>query len=228
MNQHLDRNGGAGDLPYQVILDLDDEKYAAAANNLVQLFAGDTDDSGGFDLEKALATAKGQSDLAIVGTINAEIEQSKSTLSLIVSNLIQACASAGAMGISSKDSKIKTALEGIFNDLKAQHGKPWLNFTTGDGDSARTTTYTYDMFYACHSPATDGFLAAGPLVFRVSTDASAAELLGGGSGQGDEDDASGVDGGGAPSSRETRLRIRYETHQFDISVKGFTVVKAVG
>ena len=49
------------DLPYQIILDLDDERYSSQAQDLVRLFKNDVDNDGNvdnLDLGKALATVK--------------------------------------------------------------------------------------------------------------------------------------------------------------------------
>ncbi|MBE9088489.1 hypothetical protein IQ232_01440 [Microcystis aeruginosa LEGE 11464] len=198
------------DLPYQIILDLDDERYSSQAQDLVRLFKNDVDNDGNvdnLDLGKALATVKAQPNLAIIGTINSSYKQSKKALVALVQGIAETVARAGALALSGENNAFNDVLTKVFGNLKEQEGKPWFKIASGAGGRTGKTVYTYNLFYISHSPSTGGLLSATLLSCRVSIDASIKDLLG-------HDD-------------EDKVDIKYEKYQVETEIKGLSLIKPV-
>lgn len=195
------------DLPYQVILDLDDEGYSSQAQDLVRLFKNDVDNDGNLDFGKVLTTTKAQPNLAIIGTINSRYKQSRKALVALVEGIADTVARAGALNVSGENSEFNDSLTKVFGNLKEQEGKPWFNISSDAGGRTGGTVYTYNLFYISHSLSTGGLLSATLLSFRVSIDASIKDLLG-------YDD-------------EDKVDIKYEKYQVATEIKGLSLIKPV-
>ncbi len=226
MNSEIARTD-ALDLPYQVILDLDDERYSSQAQDLVRLFKNDVDNGGNLDLNKALATVKAQPDLAIMGTISSTYKQSKKALVALTKGIAETAANSGALGLSGDNNELNDVLTNVFGNLKKQEGKPWFKIAAGAGGGIGETIYTYNLFYISHSPSTGSLLSATLLSCRVSIDAPIKDLLGHDSGDSDQSADSGASHS-AHDLPQSMVDIKYEKYHVETEIKGVSLVKPVG
>lgn len=217
----------APDLPYQVILDLDDEKYLSPAKGLVCLFKNDVDKAGSLDLKKVLGTVNTQPDLTIMGTINSSYKQSKKALVALVKGITETAANAGAIGLSGGKNEFNDVLTNVFGDLEKQEGKPWFKIAAGTAGGIGQTVYTYNLFYISHSPSTGSLLSGTLLSCRVSIDAPIKDILGHDEGDDDQSTESGASHS-AYDLPQSRVHIKYEKYHIETEIKGVSIVKPVG
>ncbi|MCX4027074.1 type-1Ba cytolytic delta-endotoxin [Endozoicomonas sp. SM1973] len=190
--------------PFQLFLNLEDEKYVQQATAIADLFEKDVDVNGRFDLEKALATAKGQPDLAIMSTNNTTLKKSYSTLSAITSSISDALESQGTIGITD-NKQLSNVLAHAFCDLQLQEGKPWFHITSTAGREADKTVYSYDMFIVTQGASTGSVIAAGPLTLKVTVNDPIEEILG-------------------KKDTTKKLRLTLKEQEMTIEIKGFQFV----
>jgi hypothetical protein len=214
---HCDKN-----LPYKVILDLDDEIYLSQAQALAQLFEDDIDNNGNLDFEKAMAAVQAQPELAIMGTINSNYKQSRQTLAVLAGGITEAVKNSGALGLSGSEHELNEELEETFGNLKQQEGKPWFVISKSDGHNKDKTVITYNLLYISQSPSTGALLSASLLLFQVATNASLEELLEANTPDHDQSMSEAVD-----PSHKSKFRIRYEKFEVEALIKGFAFVKPI-
>ncbi|MEI7187694.1 type-1Ba cytolytic delta-endotoxin [Dickeya dianthicola] len=187
-------------LPYQVFLNLQDERYYAQAIRLAQLFVHDVDDKGQLDMAKAVKQAQSQPDLAIVATNNMTLKKSFDTLSALTTALSEQLKIEGVLGIS-QDSYIQNILSHAFCDLDTQKDKPWFHINTHPTANHQVTSYSYSLFIVTQGEETGAMMAAGPLIITVAPSTAITDIF---------------------STKDWRLTLKKE--EITISIKGFQIV----
>lgn len=213
-------------LPYQVILDVEEEKYFSQVKDLVGLFKNDVDKDGKLNIEKALDSIKAMPELAILGTNTASYKQTRKALHALVKGIADTALSAGICSSFGSDENIAKVLISIFGNIQKQEGKPWFNIMPCTGNRIGETFFTYNLLYISHSPAMGSILSMTLLSCSVTIDASIKDLLGHDVGEADQK----VDSNSSSSvygMQHSPDDIKYEKYQVETELKGVNFVKQV-
>lgn len=159
---------------YQEILEVDPE-YQFAALELAQLFQDAINpDTLYFDFNKAIGLVKQDKNLAITGTLNQTISKNSAEVSVVIDELAKLLTNLGIKLTPERMGSYSQTISQAFTNLQEKKDSAFIfwNKTT-----AKSTTYTYNIFFAIQNSKTGRLMAGLPVGLTITVDVEKQKVL---------------------------------------------------
>ncbi|MYM59570.1 hypothetical protein GTG28_10095 [Vibrio sp. OCN044] len=154
------------ELPYQVFLEVEDERYLTQAYELSKLFTDCSNENRIIDFELAKAQIKAEPRLAIIATLNVELNKQYQALSMLTSDIAGQLTAQDSFGIFDKQ-RLQTIVAHAFCDLDKQKDQPWFGYSETETNQGNHAHYQYNFLVISQSDRTGPLMAVSLLSIEV-------------------------------------------------------------
>ena len=151
-------------------------KYIGQAIAMAQVFQGALDGQTlKFDFQKAIDIVKNHPEMAVVATLNQQIQQSTAEVSVMVDKLKGLLKNVIGISLTPQQTqKFESSITEAFTNLNAQSEDAWIFWHS---ESGHKTTYQYNILFAIQNETTGSVMLALPMGLTITVDVEKQQVL---------------------------------------------------